>query len=214
MNENVNFFNPFGTYLMTDRVPPELFYNITTLSELVRNKLDDHDFVDKTSFDRYLIGKNSYQIKIPDNFGSDTGFDSYILNLANIYINKFNCSYNIAMGNSWLNYTYSGDFNSIHTHDSLLSGVIYVKQDPLIDDEIKNVPDHFRSKTKANSPGYTNFLYDLHVNKPFNFAQHSQYSEVGTCILFPSWLCHYVNPFKCDAERITLAFNVVEKPEL
>lgn len=204
---DVKFVNPFGTLLLKTAVPTAIFDHITVLVDQIRPNLDQEEFLKQASFSQYLAGKNSYQIRLPNEFGSYTGLDNYILNLSHTFISEFNVpAKNLIMGNSWVNFSYSGDFNPIHTHDSLLSGVIYVKQDSAIDEETNN-DKNWRSQ--GSLPGGTNFVYDLNGNRAFTRSDYVNQFEKQTLILFPSWLTHYVNPFRADAERITLAFNVL-----
>lgn len=201
------FINPFGTQLLKTTVPTEIFEQITLLVNQIRPNLDNEEFLKQASFSDYLAGKNSYQIRLPNNFGSYTGLDNYIIDLSHTFVSEFNVpAKNLIMGNSWINFSYSGDFNPIHTHDSLLSGIIYIKQDIAIEEEAKNNKNW---RSQGSLPGGTNFVYDLNGNRTFTRSEYINQFDQQTLILFPSWLTHYVNPFKSDSERITLAFNVL-----
>lgn len=201
------FINPFGTLLLKTAVPTDIFDQIIKLVDQIRPNLNEEEFLKQASFSEYLAGKNSYQIRLPNDFGSYTGLDNYIINLSNTFTSEFGTSpKNLTIGNSWINFSYAGDFNPIHTHDSLLSGIIYVKQDNEIEAEA-SADKNWRSQ--GSLPGSTNFVYDLNGNRPFIRSEYINRFEQQTLILFPSWLTHYVNPFRCNAERITLAFNVL-----
>jgi uncharacterized protein (TIGR02466 family) len=205
---DVQFLNPFGTLLIKNRVPDPVFAEIQKLVEQVRPNLNDQEFVNKTSFSNYLAGKNKFQIILPDRFLEVTGFGEYLIGLSKIFVQQFNYSdQHLKLGNAWLNFTYAGDFNSVHTHDSLLSGVVYIKQDQAIFNEAA-VETNIRAQ--GSLPGGTNFIYDLNVDRTFTRSNYVNNFVEQEVILFPSWLTHYVNPFRCDAERITLAFNIIE----
>lgn len=207
--ENLEIFNPFGTLIIKTKVPDNLFNHVLELVNYVKPSLNDNEFLKSASFDEYLAGKNSYQIRLPDNFFEKTGLGTYLIDLSKIYVNKFNYPNDrLITGNSWLNFTYRGDFNSMHSHDSLLSGIIYVHQDKEIFEEASLVDN---DRHIGSVPGTTNFIVDLNLNKPFYNPFYINHFKSQELILFPSWLNHFVNPFKSDSERITLAFNIVEK---
>lgn len=195
-------FNPFGSFLLNHKIPNFIFNSLKNKVDEIRPLLKDDNFIKENNFADYLAGKNTYQIKMPKN----SEFENYILNLANHYIQTVGAPYDkIKMGSVWINYTYKGDFNPIHTHDSLLSGVIYVHQDDGIMVEMNN-NTNFRSASSI--PGMTHFAYDLNSH-PFNKFSYSNKFIEGSLTMFPSWLSHWVNPFTTDGERVTIAFNVL-----
>lgn len=206
-NSNPELFNPFGAYMLKHELHPSLFNIISNEVDRVRNKLNDESFVLQNNFSDYLAGKNSYQIKVDPNFLYDNDITDYFLSLGKYYIQSVGAPYHrITMGSVWINYTYKGDFNPIHTHDSLLSGVIYIKQDEGITRE-QNEGSHGRAT--SGIPGMTHFVHDLNYH-PFNKFTYSNPFVAGELLMFPSWLTHWVNPFVTDGERVTLAFNILE----
>ena len=65
------------------------------------------------------------------------GLDNYLLSLGDFYLQQHGQQQDLQMGSTWINFGYEGDINPIHTHDALLSGVIYVKQDESVFEEMK-----------------------------------------------------------------------------
>jgi hypothetical protein len=101
---------------------------------------------------------------------------------------------------SWVNYMTKFESNPLHTHDEDLSFVIFIKVPKKLKEEFKN--------NKGNTkPGGINFVYTLYDNK-YLLNQHNFFPEVGDCFIFPSCLHHFVNSFKCDAERISISGNL------
>lgn len=204
---NPELFNPFGCYLLSHQVPETIFKTLCDEVDSVRSQLKDENFLKQNSFSEYLAGKNSHQIKVDRNFLIKHDIESYVLSLSQYYIQQIGAPFpEIKMGSLWINYGYKGDFNPIHTHDSLLSGCFYIHQDDNIMQEME-AGSHGRATSSI--PGMTHFVHDLNYH-PFNRFTYANKFEKGKLIMFPSWLTHWVNPFQSDGERVTIAFNILE----
>lgn len=206
--ESPTLFNPFGTFILKHKVPDFIFAKLCEKSiELKSEILSDNKFLGDNDFSNNLAGRNTYQIKIEETFLYQIEAKSYLLSLGDYYIQNQNLKINMMqLGSCWYNYSYAGDFNPIHKHDSLLSGVIYISQSDLINQEMNSDDYNFRKITSI--PAATHFVYDLNANK-FNHNHHIHKPVVGEILIFPSWLTHYVNPFMSTGERVTLAFNII-----
>ena len=85
------------------------------------------------------IGENSYQVSIPTNLLMDSFFLAYLIRLGECYCGiddlksrrvRVNNIQNHQDGyDIWVNFTYKGDVNPMHTHSGNLSGVIYYQND-------------------------------------------------------------------------------------
>lgn len=199
-------FNPFGTNLMKHEVPTSVFDALTVEVETLKSHLANQDFLKEYSMSNYLAGHNSYQIKVPQSFLTANDIESYLLSIGEFYCRSHDVEKHLKLGSVWINYAYKGDFNPIHNHDALLSGVIYIAQDAKIYEEMDKVTN-FRQMTAV--PGATHFVYKLDHN-PFDKTFFTNRSEPGHLLMFPSWLSHFVNPFNSESERITVAFNILE----
>jgi uncharacterized protein (TIGR02466 family) len=105
---------------------------------------------------------------------------------------------------SWLNYSYTGDYHHVHRHpNSYLSGVFYFKT--IQEDSIvfhKSVFDP---------------IFCISSNKPNKYNSNVNIFPVQEkmLILFPSDTVHSVDPIKEEnACRISLAFNTFFKGEI
>jgi uncharacterized protein (TIGR02466 family) len=201
---NPILFNPFGAYLLKHKVPESVFNLLTQEIERIKLKLSDKNYVKENSHAEYLAGKNSYQVRLDYEVQKQINLESYLLSLGDFYLAQHNQNQHLQMGTTWINYTYSGDFNPLHTHDAILSGVIYIKQDESIYQEIKE----FTGRNSHGKPGTTHFVHKLEMNR-FDNNTYNNESVVGEVLLFPSWLTHYVNAHRCEGERITVAFNIL-----
>jgi uncharacterized protein (TIGR02466 family) len=108
----------------------------------------------------------------------------------------------LVIQNIWINVNNKGDFNRPHVHPtSAISGVYYVDADPKSSGDIVFI-----------NPVAT---HTYHWNKEWfkedkdEISSATAYYKPTTTqlILFPSWICHYVEPSNCDAPRISIAFN-------
>ena len=102
---------------------------------------------------------------------------------------------------SWINIQKEGSSLGAHTHPfSQVSGVLYLK----CDDESNKLyfynPNQMIDSVELDKDRFTEYSYELYYFKP----------QVGTLILFPSWLKHgsYGDTNKSE-ERIALSFNTL-----
>jgi uncharacterized protein (TIGR02466 family) len=111
------------------------------------------------------------------------------------------CAIAVAFRGSWANVSRDGDFNKPHMHPGTLwSGVFYVDAGERDRDSAETGNIEFMDPRPANH----------------NASKHSLRPRPGQVLIFPSWLTHYVNPFRGRGERISIAFNAdvkISRPE-
>lgn len=96
-------------------------------------------------------------------------------------------------GGCWANVLRDGGYNAIHNHPGAVwSGSYYVSVG-----------------TARPEPRFNGWI-EFQDPRPANIHGHKQRlrPEPGLLVMFPSWLNHYVNPFRGDGERISIAFNL------
>jgi len=99
-------------------------------------------------------------------------------------------------GGCWANVLRDGGYNTIHNHPGAVwSGSYYVSVGVPTPEPRFNGWIEFQDPRPANIHGQKERICP----------------EPGLLILFPSWLNHYVNPFRGDGERISIAFNVTTR---
>ena len=131
---------------------------------------------------------------------------SIISPYANSYLNAFRQYSNKTLGNkvdlikAWVNYMTKGEANPLHTHDGDLSFVLFTE---IPKDLLKEYENH----VGTTKPGMINFVYTLE-DRATLINEHSFFPIVGTFFIFPACLHHYVNPFKCDGERVSVSGNL------
>ena len=112
----------------------------------------------------------------------------------------------IPMGNkielvsSWVNYMAKNESNPLHTHDGVLSFVLFLEIP-------KKLLEEYNQHVGRSIPGSINFVYTLN-NRPELISEHSFFPEVGDLFIFPACLSHYVNSFQSDGERISVSGNI------
>tara|TARA_B100000900_G_scaffold391693_1_gene386537 strand:- start:1728 stop:2399 length:672 start_codon:yes stop_codon:yes gene_type:complete len=100
----------------------------------------------------------------------------------------------------WINFQTANEFNPVHSHDGLMSAVIYIDVPEEMAKEV------YTEDTKAQCPGHIEFMYGPDVLGAN--GTHTIVPETGDFLLFPSGLKHTVYPFKGDYTRISMSFNV------
>jgi uncharacterized protein (TIGR02466 family) len=105
----------------------------------------------------------------------------------------------LIMREIWANVNGRHAYNNVHNHpNSLLSGVYYVKAEGDCGDLLFFDP---RKQASVMQP-------DFSERTQINSSMQSISPEVGTLIIFPSWLDHAVNQNLSDVDRISISFNI------
>jgi hypothetical protein len=116
------------------------------------------------------------------------------------------------------------DFNPLHGHDGLISGVLYLKVPPQICPE--KSPSGYLTFQHSNPfleyrgseqliDHLLDFVHDQNVksNLPLLQTSYSVAPIFGECWVFPSWLLHKVTSFSGAGERRCVAFNTRWLPQ-
>jgi uncharacterized protein (TIGR02466 family) len=104
---------------------------------------------------------------------------------------------------SWFTFTEKEQYHHIHNHpNSYLSGVLYFNVDP------------DSGKIFFKNPKIKELLIEKSRYTPFNSDEWSITPEVGTLLLFPSYIEHYVKDYQGSKPRVSLAFNTFVKGQL
>jgi uncharacterized protein (TIGR02466 family) len=107
---------------------------------------------------------------------------------------------NIHLTHSWVVSQYAGEYNPWHHHTGDFSAVIYLKMPPNMHKEIE---EDFEDHYPAN--GLIEFMFG--ENQNFRSDNLKFKPVVGKMLVFPSWLKHFVYPFKSKGERRSMSFN-------
>lgn len=116
-------------------------------------------------------------------------FTSGLSKIANGILSEYKCQ-SVEVKEMWANVNGPYCYNGAHTHSGVLSGVFYLK-----------VPQNSGKLVLVNPA----------VRSDGHFLRSSNYAitpEKLACIMFPSWLEHYVEPNLSDDVRISISFNV------
>ena len=195
----------------------------------VINEINEH--IEQTlipedkDFSKNLVGqinrsKKSKQLEFPHK-NSDAGemLGGLIQTLGDTYmgnVRKGEC-YKTEMDSMWTVHSYEGDYNPLHDHGTKtpigLSCILYLK----VPDQIAALPNPAEEFGGLNGSsgavdGFTYFNWGTHGVSDYNMLRSATEEyvkpEVGTLLMFPSWLRHSVNPFFGEGERRTLSANL------
>jgi hypothetical protein len=112
-------------------------------------------------------------------------------------------------GNMWANINRSGHGNEYHSHPgSVWSGVYYVDDggidaDPSLGGELEFMDP--RGPLPAMAAPHLSFAIPGGLSAG---ATERMRPKAGRLVMFPSWLLHQVRPYRGNAERISIAFNL------
>jgi hypothetical protein len=204
-----------AVHMMKVEIPLEA---IDELNTHIEEELDGAvDFSDK------LVGQiNRNEKSAQINFSTDDevgqAFTSVLQKLAVTYMKNVTTEdYDAEVSGAWTVHSYEGDYNPLHDHGTEtpigLSCILYLK----VPEQIASLPNPAEEFGGLNSSsgavdGFTYFTWgsngmrDAHMLRPA--TEEYVKPEVGTLIMFPSWLRHSVNPFFGDGERRTFSANI------
>lgn len=210
------FHEVFSPTILETQVP-DRFVNI--INRVGDNVLSNSMSIAKWDWSHKLVGKVSSEVQIPISDKDEKEFLFKImrekcLEYLNYIISK-NRAYlwykmagrdtkptvdNIHLVHSWIVSQYAGEYNPYHHHGGDISAVVYLKIPDGMEEELKKeYEDHYPSN------GLIEFMYG--ENQDMRSDNVKFKPEVGTMLLFPSYLKHFVYPFYCDGERRSMSFN-------
>ena len=108
---------------------------------------------------------------------------------------------NFSIDGIWFNYMTKNEFNPLHQHSGLISGILMIK----VPKELSQEPITIPLESNARCPGMLEW-----VSTGFGAGFYRKYPVEGEIYLFPAELKHQVYPFASDVERIKASFNISE----
>ena len=206
---------PFSPTILEYQVPQRFIDIINTSGDAV---LPVDGLSKKFDFSDNLVGKVSKEVRIPVAEKDDRNYMSDIIKKACLgylqnmiansraYVWQKNGGHgnpttdNIHLAQSWIVSQYKHEYNPWHTHSGHFSGVIYLK---IPENMNKQYDEEFKDHYPAS--GLIEFMYGEKAD--FRSDNLKFKPEVGTMLIFPSWLKHSVYPFYVDGERRSMSFN-------
>lgn len=210
------FHEVFSPTILETQVPDRF---VDIINKVGDNVLSNSMSIAKWDWSHKLVGKVSSEVQIPISDKDEKDFLFKImrekcLEYLNYIISK-NRAYlwykmagrdtkptvdNIHLVHSWIVSQYAGEYNPYHHHGGDISAVVYLKIPDGMEEELKKeYEDHYPSN------GLIEFMYG--ENQDMRSDNVKFKPEVGTMLLFPSYLKHFVYPFYCDGERRSMSFN-------
>ncbi len=210
------FHEVFSPTILETQVPNRF---VDIINRVGDNVLSNSMSIAKWDWSHKLVGKVSSEVQIPISDRDEKEFLFKImrekcLEYLNYIISK-NRAYlwykmagrdtkptvdNIHLVHSWIVSQYAGEYNPYHHHGGDISAVVYLKIPDGMEEELKKeYEDHYPSN------GLIEFMYG--ENQDMRSDNIKFKPEVGTILLFPSYLKHFVYPFYCDGERRSMSFN-------
>ena len=210
------FHEVFSPTILETQVPDRF---VDIINRVGDNVLSNSMSIAKWDWSHKLVGKVSSEVQIPISDKDEKDFLFKImrekcLEYLNYIISK-NRAYlwykmagrdtkptvdNIHLVHSWIVSQYAGEYNPYHHHGGDISAVVYLKIPDGMEEELKKeYEDHYPSN------GLIEFMYG--ENQDMRSDNIKFKPEVGTILLFPSYLKHFVYPFYCDGERRSMSFN-------
>ena len=195
LKENGNIRNIFSSYLYGKRL--DIY-----LKDLYEHVLDVKR---KGQYGLFLTNRGGWHSKIftERNIFNRQLFDNIDLMVEEVK-NQTGLNMDLKLDNYWYNINQSGSYHIPHNHVTLknriiVSGVFY----------IQTTSDSGNLVFRRNDPLVSLVFDEKHTN---NFNEYNSTTWKvepinNYCILFPSYLEHYVEPNNSNENRISMSFN-------
>ena len=209
------FHKPFSPMIMETEAPKRF---VNTINKIADKILDSEAASVEWDWSHMLVGKVHKEVQIPIRNKDDKEFLLNVMKSVCLdYLKesiKNGTAYgwkkiaskasptldNIHLTHSWVVSQYAGEFNPWHHHSGDFSAVIYLKLPSNMHKEIEeDFEDHYPAS------GLIEFMFG--ENQSFRSDNLKFKPIVGKILVFPSWLRHFVYPFKSEGERRSMSFN-------
>ena len=213
MNNKIKFYQPWSAPILHSSLSE---IQIKELLEITDSILKDGN---KKSYNNQLAGEIENEWGIPTSIVELDSFKNYIDDLSLRYLTSFasQCHYEkdkipphlarfaqrlqkAVLTSAWFNDQKDDEYNPIHNHTGILSGVLYLK-----------IPEYLPSRKNKDMDGTITFVENasdtdiIMTNSTLTISP-----KVGDIFLFPALLKHQVYPFRTVGGRgirRSLSFN-------
>ena len=183
--------------------------NLTADDKLIKSLLAEAEKSTVSYGDR-LAGHLKKEVKL-----DPTNYTKYFNEMFTVYNHALglllgtNEAIPFIVSDLWCNFQKANEFNPPHYHTGSLSFVIYLKVPEILRKECEK---HQNNK-KGTGPGCISFFIG-DSDRRNSVTQNSFFPGEGEIFIFPSWLKHWVYPFKSDCTRVSVSGNVQDSVEL
>ena len=178
-NQHNIFFTPIWGFILNDQQ-----YQSQDYIEYILAMAEKEPSQKKSNFGGWQSRDNIHETE-----GIFREFSSSLSKIANNILSEMNCQ-PVEVKEMWANVNSKYCYNGAHTHSGILSGVFYLQ-------------------TPKNSGRL--ILINPAIRSDRHFIRVSNYPIVPeklACIMFPSWLEHYVESNLSDDLRLSISFNI------
>jgi hypothetical protein len=195
----MDFLRPFGPALGRDVVGQSIIDRLNAYADTV---MADERLLKEHDHSMHLAGNVKSEITVTEDFyQKNPDIRDFLLESAYRYFEKVNKGPGPALlvKTSWVVSQWAGDFNPLHLHYGQLSGVMYLRMPPDIEQEAMQEDHH-------PTVGHIGFYHGTAA--PFSPHEFKFLPRVGEMYLFPCHLLHCVYPFRSAGERRSFSFNL------
>ena len=187
---NDNSFYYWGPLLFRIKLDPEHLKASLKLCSKESSKVNDK-LAGVIKHEHYVSSHKYSQI-----------IDPYLNPFRQVYIQWYGkpLTKTITFVETWVNFMRAGEFNPPHTHsDCDFSSVLFVQ----IPEKLKE--EHKKFEGQGVGPGAISFTYG--ESQKYSISKKGVFPEEGDLFIFPATLTHFVSPFMCNEERISISSN-------
>ena len=209
----LNVYQPWSAPLIHTILPDEVIQELIQLTDVItedkervsRNKTLAGEIEDEWTIDSILLTNISFKkyidqlcwqylkiLELQNNCGYEQQVDKN-------FVQFRNAIENIQIVTSWFNNQKDNEYNPLHLHEGILSGVLYLK-----------IPEYLPARKNPIDGAICFAGNDTFLSVPSN-ATITFSPKVGDIFLFPSSLRHQVYPFRTVDDkgiRRSMSFNL------
>ena len=138
---------------------------------------------------------------------SRSSLDPFLIQMSKEYAKIWDTNVLARVDEVWVNLQKKNEYNPMHSHDGLLSFVIWMKIPYKLSDE-SQVDNVKNSKSKYDASCFE-FVYPNILGEIVGFKLPIEQGWEGRIVMFPSKLSHQVYPFQTsDGYRISVSGNI------
>ena len=205
----IKAYQPWSAPVLHSTLPDKLLDELIQLTNLI---VEDKD---RVSWNKQLVGEIEEEWKIDTVLLTNISFKDYIIQLSWEYFKVMVSQHpkrhsfrflsdrieNIEITSSWFNNQKDNEYNPVHFHSGIFSGVLYLK-----------IPEYLPARKNEYLDGSICFVGNTSSSDDlFTTSLFSILPKVGDIFLFSSSLRHQVYPFRTkDGKGIrrSMSFNL------
>lgn len=210
-----DIYQPWSNFILHTKLPDQILEKLLEITDKVFADPNPNDLMGSR-----LAGQMAEEYILDEQVYNEQDLQNYFCSVANEYVklSRFQClptvnretlareQYRIQISGFWVNKQLPGDYNPMHTHDTTLSSVAYIK----LPNRLPSLKKQVIYGDLYNPDGAIVFVNNTGTDDRFAGGILQYQPELGDFFVFAAKQPHSVHPYRSDdpnAERRSIAMN-------